>query len=381
MKKTSLLMATVMATVMATPAAASAAANVSSATSTAPSPEGEPTEQTEEYDMPDGAYDGGTWNEDSAEEEEVGYEDFGLTDEEVAEFIATDTVQGAVGGIATIEGAHATISVPGDMRFLDKRDAQRLLELYWGNAEDTTVLGALVPADAVIMNDIELAFILYYTEAGYVSDDDANDVDYDDLLSELQEYTRTMSDSLAALGYPRQELIGWAKDPTYDSENKVLRWARHFRFSYYDEEANEALNYDCRILCRRGYVMLQALSDMTVADSVIAKGDELSALVKFDKGYRYEDFDPDEDAVSDWTIGGLIAGTALLSKAGVFAKIGILLAKGWKLILVAIVAIGGIIAKIRGKKKGETDGEEETTEGGDTCKTDGDDKPQEIEKQ
>ena len=351
MKRTSLLMATVMATVMATHAAASAAVTCTAATSTSAAAglEGEPTRQTD--DEPEEAYEA---YDGDAEDEEVGYEDFGLTDEEVEQFFATDTVRGAVGGIATIEGAHATISVPGDMRFLDKWDAHKLLELYWGNAEDTTVLGALVPANAVIMDDIELAFILYYTEAGYVSDDDANDVDYDDLLSELQEYTRTMSDSLAALGYPRQELIGWAKDPTYDSENKVLRWARHFRFSYYDEEANEALNYDCRILCRHGYVMLQALSDMTVADSVIAKGDELSALVKFDKGYRYEDFDPDEDEVSDWTIGGLIAGTALLSKAGVFAKIGLLLAKGWKLILVAIVAIGGIIAKIRGKKKEET---------------------------
>ncbi len=387
MKKTSLLMATVMATVMATPAAASAAANASIATTAMAGPEDEPTgqaEETEEYDMSDGTYDGGAWNEDPAEEEEVGYEDFGLTDEEVAEFIATDTVQGAVGGIAAIEGAHATISVPGDMRFLDKWDAQKLLELYWGNAADATVLGALVPADAVIMNDIELAFILYYTGEGYVSDDDANDVDYDELLSDLQEYTRTTSDSLAAWGYPRQELVGWAKAPTYDSENKVLRWARHFKFYFPDGEANEALNYDCRILCRRGYVMLQALSDMTVADSVIAKGDELSALVKFDKGYRYEDFDPDKDTVSDWTIGGLIAGTALLSKAGVFAKIGILLAKGWKLILVAIVAIGGIIAKIRGKKKDEkeedSDKDTDKAEGDDSSKTEGSDKPKEIEK-
>ena len=346
-------MATVMATVMATPAAASAAATRTAATSAAASAaaslEGEPTGQTD--DEPEGdyeAYDG------DAEDEEVGYEDFGLTDEEVAEFIATDTVRGDVGGIATIEGANATISLPGDMRLLDRMDAQRLLELYWGNAEDTTVLGALVPANAVVMNDVELAFILYYDEAGYVSDDDANDMDYDDLLSELQEYTRTMSDTLAAMGYPRQELIGWAKDPTYDSENKVLRWAKHYRFTFPDTESNEALNYDCRILGRRGYVTLQALSDYSVADSVIAKGDELSALVKFGKGYRYEDFDPDEDEVSDWTIGGLIAGTALLSKAGVFAKIGLLLAKGWKLILVAFVAIGGLIAKIRCKKKEET---------------------------
>ncbi len=365
-------MATVMATVMATPAAASAAvtsaaASASTGTSAAASLEGEPTGQTD--DEPEGAYEA---YDGDAEDEEVGYEDFGLTDEEVEQFIATDTVRGAVGGIATIEGANATISVPGDMRLLDRMDAQRLLELYWGNTEDTTVLGALVPANAVVMNDVELAFILYYDEAGYVSDDDANDMDYDALLSDLQEYTRAISDSLAAMGYPRQELIGWAQDPTYDSENKVLRWAKHFRFTFPDTESNEALNYDCRILGRRGYVTLQALSDYSEADSVIAKGNELSALVKFDKGYRYEDFDPDEDEVSDWTIGGLIAGTALLSKAGVFAKIGLLLAKGWKLILVAVVAIGGLIAKIRGRKKDETEGKEVTTEG--------DGKPQETGK-
>ncbi len=343
MKKTSLLMAVVMAT-LATVSAGAASSPIVSAIA---SPADLPVDNDDALSADDGYV--------SADEEEVGYEDFGLTDEEVVEFFATDTVRGIVGGIVPIEEAHATVYIPADMCFIDKLEAQRLLELYWGNPEDPTVLGALVPSDAVLMNDVDLAFIFYYDECGYVSDDDANDVDYDAMMTDLQEYIRSMNDSLVALGYPRQELLGWAKTPSYDSVAKVLRWAKHHKFTYADGQSGESLNYDCRILSRYGFLTLQAISDMTVADSVIAKGDELSSRIKFNEGYRYEDFNPDEDSVSDWTLGGLIAGTALLSKTGLLAKIGLFLLKGWKLILVAVVAVGGIIAKLCGKKKEDED--------------------------
>ncbi len=287
----------------------------------------------------------------SDDDEEISIEDFGLTREDVEEFIATDSVVGIIGGETIIPGTNARIRVTDGMMIIGSIDTRRLLEFYWNNMEDTTVIGALVPADAQIMNDIRVAYIVYYNEDGYVSDDDANDIDYDKLLQDMQESTRSFSDTLEKLGYPKQELIGWAKSPSYDSDNKILRWARHFKFSYPDGTVHEALNYDVRILGRYGYVMMKAIGSMEEADSVIAKGDRISAQVSFDKGYRYQDFNTETDGVSDWTIGGLVAGAAIASKTGLLAKIGILLAKGWKLILVAIVAIGALFAKLKKGKK------------------------------
>ncbi len=72
--------------------------------------------------------------------------------------------------------------------------------------------------------------------------------------------------------------------------------------------------------------------------------------VVFDEGYAYKDFDPTKDKISKYGIKGLIAGT-LLAKSGLLAKLGVLLAKSAKIILVAIAAIGAFLAKIFGKKK------------------------------
>jgi uncharacterized membrane-anchored protein len=72
--------------------------------------------------------------------------------------------------------------------------------------------------------------------------------------------------------------------------------------------------------------------------------------VRFDEGYAYADFDPIRDRVSDWTIGGLVAGS-ILAKSGFFAKLGVLLLKFWKIIAVGAVAIAAGIKKIFGSKK------------------------------
>lgn len=276
-----------------------------------------------------------------------------LTEEDIEYFIATDTIEGISGGMASIgQGNHVMIDVPASLRLIDAIDAQRLLEFYWANSEDSLVLGALVPAADTLMDDVTIAYILYYNEEGYISDDDAAEIDYDELLKQLQESAIDANEVRREMGLPEHELVGWAKDPTYDAENKVLRWAQHLRVSY-DDNSDDALNYDVRILGRYGFVTVLAVADMADADAVIAMGDDLSQRITFSEGYRYADFNPATDEVSDWTIGGLVAGTALLAKTGILAKIGLFLVKAWKLIAVAVVAIGGVVAKFFGKKKKE----------------------------
>lgn len=73
--------------------------------------------------------------------------------------------------------------------------------------------------------------------------------------------------------------------------------------------------------------------------------------VNFNPGNRYADFNPDLDKVAAYGIGGLIAGK-VLAKAGILAKIGLVLAKFWK---VAMLAIIGLFAGVKNffKKKPE----------------------------
>ena len=86
------------------------------------------------------------------------------------------------------------------------------------------------------------------------------------------------------------------------------------------------------------------------------KGDivPILASVNFAEGHKYSDFNPDVDAIAAYGIGGLIAGK-VLAKAGILAKLGILLAKFWKIIALAVIGLGAGFKKFFSRQKEETD--------------------------
>lgn len=274
----------------------------------------------------------------------------------IEEYMATDSIVGASGEAAEIGGGSgAWIDVPTDMTLIGHYDTRRLLELYWGNSTDSLVLGALVPTADTLLPQATVAYIIYYDAAGYVSDDDAADINADNLMEEMRLNATALNDTLVPLGYPKQEIVEWAKEPEYDKERKMLRWARHLRFSAHDDETgedyvNEVVNYDVRILGRRGYVEIKAIASLDDAAKAISTGDRLSESVHFEKGLRYEDYDADTDATSEWGLGGLVAGT-VLAKTGILGKIGLFLLKAWKIIAVAAVGIGAAVAKVLSRRK------------------------------
>lgn len=79
--------------------------------------------------------------------------------------------------------------------------------------------------------------------------------------------------------------------------------------------------------------------------------EKVYALVEFQDGNRYGDFDPDLDTVAAYGIGGLIAGK-VAAKAGLFALIlkGLLAAKK-ALIIGAIALAAGLKAFFSRKKE------------------------------
>lgn len=78
---------------------------------------------------------------------------------------------------------------------------------------------------------------------GYVEDDDANSINYDDLLKTNQEENQQRINE----GYSPIQLIGWAAKPFYDNNKKVLHWAKELNFG---GDSLNTLNYNLRILGR-----------------------------------------------------------------------------------------------------------------------------------
>lgn len=233
---------------------------------------------------------------------------------------------------------NAVLHIPKNLRFLDAKQAKYVLEDLWGNPKSESTIGLLVPKDKGVLADDSWVFTIAFDESGYISDEDANEIDYDDLLEEQQEETSEANIEREKLGYPSIELVGWASKPFYNENQKTLHWAKELKFG--NSEIN-TLNYNLRILGRKGMYIVNAVANMSEMDEIKPIVPQVVASIDFKEGHRYEEFDDSTDKIAAWTVGGLVAGK-VLAKTGIL--VGIL--KFWKLILVGIAGIGASIKKL-----------------------------------
>lgn len=249
-------------------------------------------------------------------------------------------------GVVAVPEAHATLRLGEGFRYLGKADARRVLEEFWGNPEDDSVLGMLVPTADDLATEHSWAVILTWTGEGHITDEDAAEIDYAELLADMQQETRDANPMLKEAGYPTAELVGWAQPPRYDASSKRLHWAKHLQFEGHD---TGTLNYDIRVLGREGYLSMTAVADMADLARVNAGMAEVLPMAEFDAGQRYADFNEDTDMTAAYGLAALVGGGAA-AKAGLFAKLGLLVAKFWKLLLIGGLALAAGAKKVLGKK-------------------------------
>lgn len=248
-------------------------------------------------------------------------------------------------GKITVRGGLASLDLPDDFRYLDPRGTDVVLRA-WGNPPGSETLGMLVPTALDVLRPEGWGVIITYAEDGYVKDNDAAKIDYRELLANMQQATRKDNVERTKAGYPAVELVGWAEPPYYDSVAHKLYWAKDLKFN--DHEAH-TLNYNIRVLGRRGVLVLNAVASMDQLASVKRDMAKVIGFVDFNGGHRYADFIPGTDKVAEYGIAALIAGT-LAAKAGLFKVLlaGILALK--KLIVVAVVAISAYLRKLFRRK-------------------------------
>jgi uncharacterized membrane-anchored protein len=245
-------------------------------------------------------------------------------------------------GTIRIKEDLATINVPDSFAFLNAGDAQKLLSDLWGNPEDKDVLGMFVPEHVNLMSAESWGIVVTYEEDGYVKDDDAADIDYDDLLKTMKEQSEAANAERVKEGYQAILLVGWAQKPFYDKKNHKLHWAKELQFG---TDSPNTLNYNIRMLGRKGVLVLNVVAGMDMMPEVQKNIDKILASTDFNQGNRYEDFDSTIDKVAEYGIGGLIVG-GILAKTGLFAKLGLILLKVWKIVAIAVI---GLISAFRKK--------------------------------
>jgi uncharacterized membrane-anchored protein len=251
---------------------------------------------------------------------------------------AVDSVNGTFHyqqGHIVLPGGVGELTVPRGFRYLDSAQAAYVMHKLWHNPPQES-LGMLFPLDRGPVSDSVWAYLIKFDPMGHVKDDDADDIKYDALLEEMQKDTEEENADRVKDGYDAVHLIGWGAPPFYDKNQHTLHWAKLLRFG---DGLDETLNYNVRILGRKGVLIFNAIAVPKQLPEIKASIPGLLANVSFVKGQQYNDFSAGIDEVAAYGIGGLVAGK-VLAKVGFFA----IILKFWK---VVILALGGAWAAIK----------------------------------
>jgi len=270
------------------------------------------------------------------------------------EFVGSLTYQY---GTIDLDYGLASIDLIEGFAYLSPDDTERVLVDAWGNPPGNETLGMIIPTDRTVLDVDSWVAIITYEESGHVSDEEAETIDYSELLEGMQEDTREGNEARVEAGYESIELLGWAAEPYYDKANHKLHWAKELRFG---ESPDNTLNYNIRVLGREGVLNVNIVTGSNMLDEVDSQLAGILAMTEFNDGNLYTDFNPKIDKVASYGIAALIAGK-VASKAGILAKLGVILLAFKKAWLLVIVAIGAFFKRLFGKK--ETFTLDETTRG------------------
>ncbi len=250
-------------------------------------------------------------------------------------------------GEVHLKGDLAKLTLPDNLRYLPPADADTVLVKLWGNPPDgEKTLGMVLPADVSVLDSNCWAVVITYTEDGYVKDADADKIDYDKLLKQMKEGTAEANKERTKAGYSGIELVGWATPPRYDKATHKMYWAKEIKF---DGAPENTLNYNIRVLGRRGVLVLNAVAGMDQLKMIEEQSPKIVGMVDFKEGNRYADFNGKTDKTAAYGLAALVAG-GIAAKAGLFKVLWIGLLAAKKFVIIGVVALMAFVKKMFKKK-------------------------------
>jgi uncharacterized membrane-anchored protein len=240
-------------------------------------------------------------------------------------------------------GDQAVLKLPEGFGFIPKAEAARLMSAM-GNQTSEGFMGL------VVGEKFDGFVSVRYEKSGYIKDDDAKDWNADDLLQSLKEGTDEGNKDRAARGLPEMEIIGWVEKPGYQAATHRLVWSISSRDKGQAAGDSQGINYNTYVLGREGYLSLNLVTALEAIEKERPIAHELLAAVAFNKEKRYEDFNADTDHVAEYGLAALVGGLAV-KKLGLLAMAGVFLLKMWKIVALAVFAIGAGVKKWLGRNK------------------------------
>ena len=240
----------------------------------------------------------------------------------------------------------ATVDLPTNFRYLSPEDSEKLLVQGWGNPPGNNTLGMIIPAETNPLSESGWGVVITYNEDGHVKDEDADKIDYAELLKTMQEESEEANKERVKQGYGAMHLVGWAEPPSYDKTARKLVWAKEFSTN---KQGENSLNYNIRVLGRKGVLVLNAVAGMKQISQIKNEMPLVLSVTEFTQGNRYADFDSKTDHTAEYGLAALVAG-GVAAKMGLFAKLGIFLLAFKKFIIIGLVAAAAFLKNIFRKK-------------------------------
>jgi uncharacterized membrane-anchored protein len=223
-------------------------------------------------------------------------------------------------GDIAIPGANATLHLGDRYYFIPADEAATVLTKVWGNPPSATegVLGVVIEKGKSIYDNVWSA-VVTYEDTGYVSDKNAKTEDYDKVEQQIRDGEADDNAQRQKEGYPAIHLVGWAQPPSYDPAQHSLIWARDLKFA---DAPVDSLNYDVRLLGRKGVLSLNMLSTMNDLPNVRSAAADFGKAATFNPGSTYADYDASVDKTATYGLAGLVAagaGIVIAKKLGFLA--------------------------------------------------------------
>lgn len=222
----------------------------------------------------------------------------------------------------------AEINVPPGYMYTDAQGTQLLLRMM-GNPTHGKELGFLAPTSMVWFVVFEFSAI------GYVKDDDKNKLNADAMLKSIQAGTERSNEERKKMGVPPLHVTGWEQPPKYNEQTHNLEWAIRG-----ESEGQPIVNYNTRLLGRKGVMEVALVVEPAKLTETLPTYQALLKDYSFRSGENYAEYKPG-DKLAQYGLAALVTGgaAALAYKTGLLAKLGVLFAKVWKFLILAVLGV------------------------------------------
>jgi uncharacterized membrane-anchored protein len=244
-------------------------------------------------------------------------------------------------------GHELSLDVPEEHMFLDKPVAAKVLEQN-GSFHHDNLLGIVVSKE----EKAPWFVVIRYEDEGYIKDDE--ELDPKEILDAIKEGQEEANQERVQRGFKALRIGDWTEAPHYDRTQHHLVWALNA-----STEDGTSVNYNTRVLGRRGFVSLNLVVDPENLEQSKPHVVKLLQSTSFNQGARYADFQQGSDKVAEYGLAGIVLGgaglgAAKLVKVGLLAKSGkfllALLVAGKKAIIFLLAGVAALLKKIFGGK-------------------------------